>query len=142
MKLVEETSGDVTKNFTDLGVYKVHAEYTDGSSVVHKFDRTFTLTDTQTNAVIDVKKTTDLGVAPSNNALTDAKSVLETAGVAKFYYDGQEVTVTSGSVTVPTGAAKENGKALYIGKVMVKVTTAGGLTLSVPVNVNRTFTLN
>ena len=142
VKLVEETSNNVTKNFTDLGVYKVHAEYTDGSSVVHKFDRTFTLTDTQTNAVIDVKKTTDLGVTANSNALDDAKSVLETAGVAKFYYNGQEVTVTSGSVTVPTGAAKENGKALYIGKVMVKVTTAGGLTLSVPVNVNRTFTLN
>ncbi len=141
VKLVEETSKNVTKNFTDLGVYKVHAEYTDSSSVVHKFDRTFTLTDTQTNAVIDVKKTSNTGVTASSNALTDAKSVLETAGVAKFYYDGQEVTVTSGSVTVPTGAAKENGNALYIGKVMVKVTTAGGLTLSVPVNVNRTFIL-
>ena len=146
LKLVEETSGNVTKNFTDLGVYKVHAEYTDSAStpVTHKFDRTFTLTDTQTNAVIDVKKTSNTGVSATGtaNATTDAKNVLEAAGVAKFYYDGQEVTVTSGSVTVPTGAAKENGKALYIGKVMVKVTTAGGLTLSVPVNVNRTFTLD
>ena len=145
LKLVEETSGNVTKNFTDLGVYKVHAEYTDSAStpVTHKFDRTFTLTDTQTNAVIDVKKTSNTGVSATGtaNATTDAKNVLEAAGVAKFYYDGQEVTVTSGSVTVPTGAAKENGNALYIGKVMVKVTTAGGLTLSVPVNVNRTFIL-
>ena len=145
LKLVEETSGNVIKNFTDLGVYKVHAEYTDSAltSVTHKFDRTFTLTDTQTNAVIDVKKTSNTGVSATGtaNATTDAKNVLEAAGVAKFYYDGQEVTVTSGSVTVPTGAAKENGNALYIGKVMVKVTTAGGLTLSVPVNVNRTFIL-
>ena len=140
IKLVEETSNNVTKNFTDLGVYKVHAEYTDGSSVVHKFDRTFTLTDTQTNAVIDVKKTSNTGVSATGTATTDAKSVLETAGVAKFYYDGQEVT--SITVKVPTGAAKENGKALYIGKVMVSVTTAGGLKLDVPVNVNRTFTLN
>ena len=146
LKLVEETNSNVTKNFTDLGVYKVHAEYTDSAStpVTHKFDRTFTLTDTQTNAVIDVKKTSNTGVSATGtaNATTDAKNVLEAAGVAKFYYDGQEVTVTSASVTVPTGAAKENGKALYIGKVMVKVTTAGGLTLSVPVNVNRTFTLD
>ena len=144
LKLVEETGGNVTKNFTDLGVYKVHAEYTDSAStpVTHKFDRTFTLTDTQTNAVIDVKKTSNTGVSATTNAGNDAKSVLETAGVAKFYYDGQKVTVNTGDVTIPTGAAKENGKALYIGKVMVKVTTVGRLTLSVPVNVNRTFTLD
>ena len=140
LNLVTVASSTVTKNFTDLGVYKVHAEYNDGT-VTHKFDRTFTLSDTQTNAVVDVKKTTNTGISAtgSANALTDAKNVLEAAGVAEFYYDGR--LVSTPTVTVPTGAAKENGNALYIGKVMVTVTTVAGLTIDVPVNVNRTFTL-
>ena len=142
MTLVDYSTSPVTKNFTEMGTYTVTATYNDGTRV-HTFNRTFTLKDTQTKAVAEVKKTADTAFTYNASAATSAVTVLNAAGAFKFYYEGQEQSYTFTTADIPTGSVKQNGKALYIGTVNITVTTIpGGLSVKVPVEINRTFTLN
>lgn len=142
MTLVDYSTSPVTKNFTEMGTYTVTATYNDGTRV-HTFNRTFTLKDTQTKAVAEVKKTADTAFTYNASAATSAVTVLNAAGAFKFYYEGQEQSYTFTTADIPAGSVKQNGKALYIGTVNITVTTIpGGLSVKVPVEINRTFTLN
>lgn len=126
-----------------MGTYSVSAKVpriVNGNTTTLSFSDSFTLKDTQTKAVADVKKTTNTGVSATNNAIADAKSVLEISDVVGYTYEGRDVTNIK--ISVPSNTVKENGKALYIGTVFVEVTTTAGVTLYVPVDINRTFTLN
>ena len=141
LTLVDYGTSTVTKYFTDMGTYTVTANYNDGTKT-NTFSRTFTLKDSQTKAVADVKKTADNSFTKGATDKDSAVSVLN-SGHIKFFYEGQEQSYTFTTADIPTGSVKGNGKALYIGTVNITITTVpGNLKVSVPVEINRTFTLN
>lgn len=155
LKLVEHTGVigtdpvvSVTKNFKswEMGNYTVIATFRpSGATADTTFTGSFELKDTQTAAYADVKKNKDTGVTSNSVGVTNedrAQSVLANSSVVDIYYDGVKksgLTATSFNVT---NAVKQNGTALYIGTVNVDIVTTAGLTVTVPVTINTTFTLD
>lgn len=154
LKLVEHTGVigtdpvvSVKKNFKswEMGNYTVIATFRpSGATADTTFTGSFELKDTQTAAYADVKKNKDTGVTSTYGVSKEARaqSVLANSSVVDIYYDGvKQLGLTTTSFNV-TNAVKQNGTALYIGTVNVDIVTTAGLTVTVPVTINTTFTLD
>lgn len=147
LDLVGHTGSTVTKKYAswEMGNYTVIATFRPaGATADTTFTGSFELKDTQTAAYADVKKNKDTGVTSTYGVSKEARaqSVLANSSVVDIYYDGvKQLGLTTTSFNV-TNAVKQNGTALYIGTVNVDIVTTAGLTVTVPVTINTTFTLD
>ena len=111
--------------------------------VVVAKDKTFTtnvtVENTQASATAKILKNVYNGVVADKDGVA-AATMLSTAGIAEFYYNGKKLESTT--VSVDNDQVKANGKQVYIGTVKVTVKNSKNTVYTVNAVVNTVFTVN